>query len=186
MLHSGLSSLAVPGFDAAADGRKKKICVIGAGASGIAAAKIVADHPDELELVVLEKGSQVGGLWVYTDHTHVDELNQPVHSSVYKYLRTNSPKEIMHFPDYPHFTDPEDRSCVSHETVLKYLTDYADHFGLNKFIKVRARGVFCKYFVRRMRDYIFRSNWHFCLRVFSVMQSLLFAQPRSVFVFETR
>ena len=145
MLELGLSSWAVPDLDPSTAKSKKTICVIGAGASGIAAAKIVADYPEEFNLVVLEKGSQIGGLWAYTDRTDFDEHNLPVHSSMYKYMRTNSPKEIMHFPDFPHFIDPEDRSCVSHETVLRYLRNYAEHFKLQQFIKVRTKKTYLKH-----------------------------------------
>ena len=49
--------------------------------------------------------------------------------------RTNLPKELMAFPDYRDFGG-EDRSCVTHETVLSYLKNYTDHFNLRQYIKV--------------------------------------------------
>ena len=50
------------------------------------------------------------------------------------FRRTNIPKEITHFPDFPF--DKEDLpSYVGHGDMLKYLQRYSDHFGLYKFIK---------------------------------------------------
>ncbi|XP_058808127.1 uncharacterized protein LOC131674925 [Phymastichus coffea] len=112
---------------------KKKVCVIGAGACGIISLKQFVDHPDEFEVIAFDKNSDVGGLWIYTDSTTLDEYGLPVHSSMYKYLRTNLPKEIMATPDYREFNG--DRSCVTHETVLQYLRNYTDHFQLRRYIQ---------------------------------------------------
>ena len=43
----------------------------------------------------------------------------------------------MAFPDYRKMTDPEDRSCVTHESVADYLNNYTDHFNLRQFIQVK-------------------------------------------------
>uniref|UniRef100_A0A8D9C0F0 Uncharacterized protein n=1 Tax=Cacopsylla melanoneura TaxID=428564 RepID=A0A8D9C0F0_9HEMI len=37
----------------------------------------------------------VGGTWVYTEQTGRDQYGLPVHSSMYKRLKTNLPKEIQ-------------------------------------------------------------------------------------------
>jgi hypothetical protein len=50
-------------------------------------------------------------------------------------FRTNIPKEIMPFPDYP-FHETE-ASFVHHTDVLKYLKEYAQHYGLYEHIRVR-------------------------------------------------
>lgn len=139
-----------------ADG-KKRVCVIGVGPSGLISVKHLADHPDEFETVAFERNSDVGGLWIYTDDTGIDEHGLPVHSSVYKdlryvyhlifnsclvttkkidvFYRTNSPKEVMTCPEYQHF-EGEKRSCVKHEYVVDYQKNYTDHFNLRQFIKV--------------------------------------------------
>lgn len=64
---------------------KKQVCIIGAGASGLAAIRHVSESSD-LEGVVFESGENVGGLWVYSEETR-DKMGNPVHSSMYKSLR---------------------------------------------------------------------------------------------------
>lgn len=50
------------------------------------------------------------------------------------FFRTNLPKEVMAFPDFPF---PEgDESFLHHSEVQKYLEDYAQHFDLYPHIKV--------------------------------------------------
>jgi len=49
-------------------------------------------------------------------------------------FRTNIPKEIMPFPDFP-FHETE-ASFVHHTDVLKYLKKYAQCYDLNKHIRV--------------------------------------------------
>lgn len=48
--------------------------------------------------------------------------------------RTNLPKEVMQFPDFP-FPEKEE-SFVHHADVLNYLEDYAMHYNLHQYIKV--------------------------------------------------
>ncbi|UYV84882.1 hypothetical protein LAZ67_X003861 [Cordylochernes scorpioides] len=52
---------------------------------------------------------------------------------MYQNLRTNLPKEVMMFPDFP-FPE-EGPSFIHHTEVLKYLHQYADYFQLYKYIK---------------------------------------------------
>ena len=82
----------------------KRICIIGAGPSGLAqlrafqsAAEKGADVP---EVVCYEKQSDWGGLWNYTWRTGVDEYGNPCHGSMYRYLWSNGPKEGLEFADY--------------------------------------------------------------------------------------
>ncbi|XP_058794949.1 uncharacterized protein LOC131666357 isoform X2 [Phymastichus coffea] len=51
--------------------------------------------------------------------------------------RTNLPKEIMSFPDFP-VMKGEHKSCVSHQTVLNYLKDYARRFNLRQYIELNT------------------------------------------------
>lgn len=62
----------------------KKIAVIGAGASGICAAKHSIQHG--YDVTVYEQTSNIGGLWVYTDETKTDKHGLPIHSSIYQDL----------------------------------------------------------------------------------------------------
>ncbi len=68
----------------------KRIAVIGAGPSGMAALRAFesaarggAAVP---ELVCFEKQSDWGGLWNYTWRTGLDEFGEPVHGSMYRFL----------------------------------------------------------------------------------------------------
>ncbi|KAK3868389.1 hypothetical protein Pcinc_026215 [Petrolisthes cinctipes] len=109
--------------------------VIGAGAAGLCAARHALASTG-LSPVVWEKSSQVGGTWVYTPHTGKDQDGLPIHSSMYQSLKTNLPKEVMGFPDFPFSSDKEE-SFIHHSDVLKYLKSYTDNFNLNQCIKFR-------------------------------------------------
>ncbi|XP_058808102.1 flavin-containing monooxygenase 5-like isoform X2 [Phymastichus coffea] len=113
---------------------KKKVCIIGAGMSGLVSVKRLAEHSDEFEPIAFERNSDVGGFWIYTESTTVDEHGSPVHSSAYKNLRTNVPKELMAWPDYRNFSGDE-RSSVPHYLVLQYLRNYTAHFNLRRYIR---------------------------------------------------
>ncbi|XP_014236199.1 flavin-containing monooxygenase FMO GS-OX-like 4 isoform X1 [Trichogramma pretiosum] len=113
---------------------RSKVCIVGAGVTGIAAAKAFADYRDEFDIVVFDRNSDVGGLWIYTDSQDLDEHNLPVHSSMYYNLRTNLPKDLMSYPDYRQFSG-ENRSCVSHKTIVQYLRNYTDYFDLRGYMK---------------------------------------------------
>lgn len=63
---------------------QKRIVVIGAGASGICAAKHAIEHGYAVD--VYEQSSNIGGLWVYTDNTGLDEHGLPVHTAMYQNL----------------------------------------------------------------------------------------------------
>ena len=51
-------------------------------------------------------------------------------------FRTNLPKEVMAFPDFPF--PSEWSSFLSHQQVLKYLEDYTSHFDLYKYIQFNS------------------------------------------------
>lgn len=50
-------------------------------------------------------------------------------------FRTNLPKEVMAYPDFPFLKSLP--SFMGHREVKQYLDSYADRFGLLKYIKVR-------------------------------------------------
>lgn len=70
-----------------------KLCVIGAGAAGICAAKNGLEF--SCDVTVFEQTDNIGGTWVYTDDVVKDKNGLDVHSSMYQGLYTNLPKEIM-------------------------------------------------------------------------------------------
>ena len=72
---------------------------------------------------VLEQGSRAGGVWVYTEATeegtHAEATRErSVHSSMYRHLRTNLPREVMSYADFPFTRVWHDaRRFCSHEEV---------------------------------------------------------------------
>eukprot|EP00058_Branchiostoma_floridae_P027215 XP_002612706.1 hypothetical protein BRAFLDRAFT_94990 [Branchiostoma floridae] len=114
-----------------------RVAVIGAGPAGLCAARYLSAEPDRYVPTVYEQTAAVGGTFVYTDRTGTDEHGLPLRSNMYKNLRTNVPKEAMTFPDFPH--DSSLPSFLPHGEVLRYLENYADHFGLHNHIKFLNR-----------------------------------------------
>ena len=67
--------------------RKRKVCVVGGGTGGLCAARHLSCYPNLFEFVVLEKTSNVGGTWNYTEKIGHDEHGLPIHTSMYKNMR---------------------------------------------------------------------------------------------------
>jgi trimethylamine monooxygenase len=118
-----------------------RVAVIGAGPSGLAqlhafeeARKDGADVP---QLVCFERQSDWGGLWNYTWRTGLDEYGEPVHSSMYRYLWSNGPKECLEFADYTfdeHFGRPIP-SFPPREVLFDYITGRARKNDVGRFIQ---------------------------------------------------
>ena len=91
----------------------KKIAIIGAGPCRLAqlrafksAEEVGTDVP---EIVCFEKQENWGGLWNYSWRTGLDRHGEIAHSSMYRYLWSNGPKECLEFADYyfeEHFDHP--------------------------------------------------------------------------------
>ena len=97
-------------------------CVIGAGASGLAAAKALVDRGIDFDW--FEKGSMVGGLW------RIDNDNGG--AAAYETLHLNSSRPLTQYPSYPM---PEDwPDYPSHRLMARYFQDFADKFGLTERI----------------------------------------------------
>lgn len=99
----------------------ERICVIGAGPSGLVAAKTLREAGFEVD--VLEREDDVGGNWYY---------GRPG-SSVYRSASMISSKRMTEFSDFPmpkHFPP-----YPSHRQALEYLRDYAKHFNLYEAIR---------------------------------------------------
>lgn len=110
--------------------KSKTVCVIGAGGAGLCAIKNSIDHG--LEVVAFEMTKDIGGTWVYREEVGKDKYGNDIHTSMYKGLITNTPKEIMGFPNLP-FPNQED-SYVTPEVVLNYYHWYAHKFDLFQYI----------------------------------------------------
>lgn len=90
-----------------------RVAIIGAGPSGMAQLRAFQSAQQKAieipEIVCFEKQSDWGGQWNYTWRTGMDENGEPVHSSMYRYLWSNGPKECLEFADYSfdeHFGKP--------------------------------------------------------------------------------
>ena len=100
---------------------KERYCIIGAGSSGLAAAKNLKAHGIPFD--VFEKEDDVGGLWRY---------HSP-NSSVYKSTHLISSKPLTEYTDFPLPEDYPD--YPRHDQVLEYFRAYARHFGLYEHIR---------------------------------------------------
>jgi dimethylaniline monooxygenase (N-oxide forming) len=100
----------------------RKVCVIGAGSSGIVAAKSL--HERGIAFDCFEKGSGVGGLWRYENDSGMSVAYQSLHinSSRTKTQFSDFPMPA-HYPDFPH-----------HTLLAQYFDSYVDHFGFRERI----------------------------------------------------
>jgi len=115
--------------------------VIGAGPAGLSsliAFQHAADKGDPIpDIVCYEKQSDWGGLWNYSWRTGVDATGNPVHSSMYKYLWSNAPKECLEFGNYSfkeHFTR-EIASYPPRPVLLDYIAGRAVKAGVRDRIQ---------------------------------------------------
>lgn len=104
----------------------EKVCIIGAGSSGIVAAQVLDARGAPFDC--FEKGSQIGGNWRFENDNGM--------SSAYRSLHINTSRRVMafkslpmpdHFPDYP-----------DHFQMAAYFDEFADHFGLREKISFRT------------------------------------------------
>lgn len=123
----------------------RNIAVIGAGAAGLVAARELLKEGHRV--TILEQSSRVGGVWNFTGETEDDLLGRDpssrIHWSMYRDLRTNLPREVMGFSDFP-FDGSFERSMdprrfPSHTEVLAYLKAFTAHFDLMQFIQFNRK-----------------------------------------------
>lgn len=104
----------------------EKVCIIGAGSSGIVAAQVLDARGIPFDC--FEKGSMIGGNWRYENDNGM--------SSAYRSLHINTSRRVMafsslpmpdHYPDYP-----------DHFQMAAYFDEFADHFGLRERVAFRT------------------------------------------------
>jgi hypothetical protein len=100
-----------------------RTCLIGAGSSGIAAAKAL--HERGLPFDCYELSDRVGGNWVFQNKNGI--------SSSYRSLHINTSRERMEFSDFPMPKSYPD--FPRHDHIARYFDDYVDHFGFRDRIR---------------------------------------------------
>lgn len=123
--------------------KKQRVAVIGAGPCGLSTLWAFKDIAD-VELVCFEKQSDVGGQWNYDPDA--DHGGRVLHSSMYKDLWSNGPKETG--SEYPDYT-------------------YLEHFG-KPIPSYPPRAVIADYIKGRARKYLLERNIRFNSQVESV------------------
>ncbi|MGH2891294.1 MAG: NAD(P)-binding protein, partial [Solirubrobacteraceae bacterium] len=101
-------------------------CVIGAGSSGIAAAKALADA--RIPFDCFEMSDRVGGNWVFGNCNGL--------SSAYRSLHINTSRERMEYADFPMPVSYPD--FPHHTQIASYFDAYVDHFGLRERITFKT------------------------------------------------
>uniref|UniRef100_A0A1I7SRM3 Flavin-containing monooxygenase n=1 Tax=Bursaphelenchus xylophilus TaxID=6326 RepID=A0A1I7SRM3_BURXY len=108
---------------------KEKVAIIGAGPSGLTAARQALEAG--FEPVVLERRNRFGGRWSFTeDKKYITHLP----STRTKYSKISS--SFSDFPISDHFPQ-----FLSQPEVLEYLENYVEKFDLKKFIKLETNVV---------------------------------------------
>lgn len=122
----------------------KPVAVIGAGAAGLVTARELLRQ--NLRVTVFEQASAIGGVWVYTPEVEEDPLGQfgpRIHSSLYASLRTNLPRDLMAYSDYPFDSsgggDDAWPRFPAHPLVRTYLERFARDFELTPHIQFDSR-----------------------------------------------
>jgi dimethylaniline monooxygenase (N-oxide forming) len=104
----------------------KRACLIGAGSSGIAVVKALADASVDFDC--FETSDRVGGNWVFNNKNGM--------SAAYEGLYINTSRDRMQFADYPM---PKSYPDFPHHTqIAAYFDDYVQHFDLRKHISLET------------------------------------------------
>nr|GMD71564.1 flavin-containing monooxygenase FMO GS-OX5-like isoform X1 [Ipomoea batatas] len=122
------------------------VAVIGAGVAGLSAARQLKKNGHRV--IVYEKSDRLGGIWVYDPRVESDPLcrdpnREIIHGSLYKSLRTNLPRHLMGFSDYPFRVAKNGHvnNFPGHAEVLKFLDEFAAEFELAGLIRFNTEVV---------------------------------------------
>ncbi len=114
---------------------QRRVCIIGAGPSGITTLKNLKDK--DLNVICYDRNVEVGGNWIYSE----DES----HSSVFETTHIISSKTLSQYEDFTF--DDFDKSVAdypSHDELRSYFQAYAKHFGLYPYIEFNTTIKHCK------------------------------------------
>ncbi|HSC89167.1 MAG TPA: NAD(P)-binding domain-containing protein [Polyangiaceae bacterium] len=112
-------------------GTRPRVCVIGAGISGLVTLRALLEAG--LDCTAFELGSRVGGLWVYE--------NDNGRSAAYRSLAINTSARAMELTDFPWPAGTPD--YPGHEQVASYFDAYAERFELTRHVRFRTEVEHC-------------------------------------------
>jgi hypothetical protein len=104
----------------------RRAAIIGAGPAGLVAAKIFREN--DFDVTVYEKGSSVGGTWLYD--------NDNGRNFLYKNLHINTSKKLTQFSDLPF--DAATQPVPDHRDMAEYLRAYARRFDLCASVRFKS------------------------------------------------
>ncbi|KAL0040488.1 hypothetical protein WJX77_008534 [Trebouxia sp. C0004] len=125
------------------------VAVIGAGAAGLVATRELLREGHRV--TAFEQNDNVGGIWDYQEECETEDLlgrnpnRRHVHSSMYSSLRTNLPRQIMSFSDFPFIPEVmgdqshDSRRFPSHTEVQAWLEVFAARFQLRQYIRFNSQ-----------------------------------------------
>jgi dimethylaniline monooxygenase (N-oxide forming) len=105
-------------------GTYQRVCVIGAGAAGLAAAKEL--QATGLSFDCYDLRERPGGIWAY--------IEEPGLTSAWRTLNMNSPRGTYEFSAFPMPADYPD--YPRHSDVYAYFEQAIDHFGLRPHLRL--------------------------------------------------
>jgi hypothetical protein len=113
----------------------KRVCVIGAGPSGITALKNLLD--EGIEAIAYDRNEDVGGNWIYSE--------EESHSSVFETTHIISSKTLSQYEDFTFDDfDPTVADYPSHDELRRYFQAYARHFKLYDHIEFGTMVLHCQ------------------------------------------
>jgi cation diffusion facilitator CzcD-associated flavoprotein CzcO len=98
----------------------QRVCVIGAGVSGLTAVKSLRDWG--IEHTCFEASDEIGGNWYFR--------NPNGRSSAYRSLHIDTSRHSISFADFP--MDERYPDFPHHSEIHRFLREYADRFGLRE------------------------------------------------------
>ncbi|MDH7444437.1 flavin-containing monooxygenase [Aquimarina sp. 2201CG14-23] len=114
---------------------KQRVCIIGAGPSGITALKNLKDK--NLDVVAYDRNNEVGGNWIFSEDIS--------HSSVFETTHIISSKTLSQYEDYTFDDfDPSVADYPSHDELRRYFQAYAKQFDLYPYIEFETIVKHCK------------------------------------------
>ena len=118
-----------------------RVAIIGAGPSGMAqlrAFEAARDTGRDIpEIVCFEKQEDWGGQWNFSWRTGSDGNGESVHSSMYRNLWSNGPKEALEFAEYTfdeHFGRPIS-SYPPRAALWDYISGRVEHSDVKKYVR---------------------------------------------------